>query len=350
MIEKTSFHQLSKELINIYGTISEKIPSDNEKSNYIIDCINFLNDFSKINDFVVGNVSEKEIYFFLKLLLDAVGLVSATEGSLQPIKLGNIELISRKRDLKGVYKGNDNSINQNMCATLFRGWIKSNKLPIEISKDLKNIVPKGKRSCDFLIEGNGNQILVECKRIHPIKEIKSIDLIINIIKKSESIIKDAILQFKSMEKCLKKTNSHRHLILDISAYGENRIKEDENYNIIGLSESKEIKQIINHFKAHNPIGIDVITFCWSEIYIFENKPRVLVYRTTPFKINNNTPNLFNYDGWTIEFYPSGKKVNEFKELRISSIARPQSWIELQWYSCSDNLLIIGPEEENNTDK
>ena len=335
-----------QEIISIYSTlISGKVLSDDEKSNYIVDSINFLNNYNNISDFVAGKVSNQEIYHFLKLLLDVVGLVSATEGSLQPIKLGDTKLIGRKRDLMGVYKGDDSNVDQNMCATLFQGWIKNKNSLFKISKDLRNVVPKNLQTCDFLLEGKKNQTLVECKRVHSIKEIKdNNDLITNIVKKSVDWIDKSISQFESTEKFLNENNYYRHLILDISAYGKNCLSDFGDYNIVGLLKSKEIKQIIADLETHEFAGIDEITFCWSELYVFKNKPRTFVYRTTPFKINKDTPSLFNYEGWTIEFYPLGKKTNEFKELRISSITRPQAWIKASWQSCTDNLITFGPVE------
>jgi len=349
MSRKSSFHQLIQEIISIYRTlISEKVLSDDEKPNYIVDSINFLNDFYNIRHFVGGNASNQEIYHFLKLLLDIVGLVSATEGSMQPIKLGNTKLITRKRDLMGVYKGDDNIIDQNMCATLFQGWIKSKNPSFKISKDLRNIVPKDSRACDYLLESRTNHTLVtlvECKRVHSVKEfVDTDDLVTDIAKKSFNWIDESLSQFESTEKFLRESDNYRHVILDISAYGSNCISDFGDHSIVGLLETKEIMQLISVFEATEITGIDEITFCWSELYMFEDKPRTFVYRTAPFKINKDTSSLFNYEGWTIEFYPSGKKTNEFKELRISSIARSQAWIKASWHSCIDNLLTFGPEE------
>jgi len=343
-----SLHQLIQRITRIYSTLlSKKVLSDDEKSNYILDSINFLNNLNNISNFVVGEVSNQEIYHFLKLLLDVVGLVSATEGSFQPIKLGDTKLIGHKRDLMGVYKGDDSKVDQNMCATLFQGWIKSKELPFKISKDLRNVVPKNLQSCDFLLEGKRNKTLVECKRVHSIKDIKDNDeLITNIVEKSVNWINKSISQFESTSKFLNENNYYRHLILDISAYGKNCINDFGDHAMVGLLESKEIKQVIADLETCEFAGIDEITFCWSELYMFEGKPRTFAYRTTPFKINKDTHGLFNYEGWTIEFYPLGKKTNEFKELRISSIARSQTRTKASWHSCIDNLLTYGPEEIN----
>ena len=90
--------------------------------------------------------------------------------------------------------------------------------------------------------------------------------------------------------------------------------------------------------------IDFVTLCWSEVYVFENKPRATTYRSETFSIEGYKSKFANYGGWTIEFYPLGKKTNEFKELRISSIARSQAWIKASWHSCIDNLITFGPVE------
>lgn len=338
-----SFHQLVQEIIGIYSTlISKKVLCEKEKPNYVVDSIDFLNNFKNINDFVTGKVSNQEIYHFLKLLLDVVGLVGATEGTLQPIKLGDTKLIGRKRDLMGIYKGDDSNIDQNMCATLFQGWIKSKKSSLKISKDLRNVVPKSMEACDFLLVHDGTQVLIECKRIHSTKDDN--DLIESIINKSLYWSDKAISQFESTENFLNSNNFCRHLILDISAYGKNCRNNFRDHYTVGLSESEEIKQVIAGLKSNVSSKIDEITLCWSELYVFERKPRAFVYRTIPLKINRHTPSLFNYEGWTIEFYPLGKETDEFKELRIASIARTHAWIKASWHGCIDNLITWGPVE------
>jgi len=341
-----SFPQLIQEIISIYDNlISEKTLSENGNSNYIVDSLNSLNCIKNINHFILDNLSYQEIFHFLKLLLDVIGLVYATEGTLQPVKLGDTKLIGRKRDLMGVYKGDDNSVDQNMCATLFQGWVKTSNSPFKISKDLRSVVPKNNQACDFLLEDKRNRILIECKRIHSLKEAKNNnDLVTSIVEKSIIRIRNSILQFESTAKFLNANSYNRFLVLDVSAYGKNCIRYLGDNSIVGLLESKEIKQIITDLQRYKIEGIDEIILCWSELYVFENKPRTFVFRTTPLKINKDTPSLFSYEGWTIEFYPLSKRTNEFKELRISAIARSQAWIKASWYSCTDNLIDFGPEE------
>lgn len=151
MSMKTSFREVANAISEIYNTIlSDDELSDNQKSS-IIASIDFINSIENIDNFIIGNVDFPKIYDFFHMLMDVVGLVSASEGSFEPLKLGDTKLIGRRREIKGVYKGDDNSIAQHMCALLFQGWMK-NQNDFQISKDLKNIVTKGKRACDFLLQ------------------------------------------------------------------------------------------------------------------------------------------------------------------------------------------------------
>jgi len=69
-IRNLSFHQLIQEIISVYHTlIAKRVLSDDENVNYIVDTIKFLNNVNNISDFIVGKISNQEIYHFLKLLL-----------------------------------------------------------------------------------------------------------------------------------------------------------------------------------------------------------------------------------------------------------------------------------------
>jgi len=341
-----SFDELIENIITIYKVlIPEENISDNEKSNYIIESLNFLRNLPKTRDFLEGKVSNQNVYHFLKLLLDIAGLVSATEGSFKPARLGNTKLIGRIKDLRGVYKGDDSKIDENMCATLFKGWIQSKDVGISISKDLRNVVPQKLQACDFLVESKIGQSLVECKRLHFTVDFNSFsDLVDHMAKKTFSYIDKAILQFDATEDFLKLENCSRHLILDLSAYGKDYLNSFQDYEIMGLLQTSGIQDMVKVLTKKKIDGIDEITLCWSEMTLFDSKPRAFAYRTVPVQMNNLVPSLFSYDGWTIEFYPSGIKKYDYRELRISSTARSQAWIKASWYSSTDNLITFGPVE------
>ena len=336
MSKNISFRELAQSMTEIYESIlDQKLLTDNKQDSSILSSLNFIKDMAKIDSFVVGDVEYAAIYDFLNLIVDIVGLVSASEGSFEPLRLGDTKLIGRRKEIKGVYKGDDDTIAQNTCALLFQGWIKNQDI-FKISKDLKNIVTKGKSACDFLLEIEGHKkILVECKRIHSTKNFDSYnDFIENISKKSVSWI----------ENFFDEGRSERHVLIDISRFGKNCYRNFKDYNVIGLLAQNEIKDIILNIKKYCSADIDCVTLCWSEVYVFENKPRAITYRSETFSLNGYEPKFINYGGWTIEFYPSGKQTNEFKRLRISKVARPKAWIKASWHACTDNLLTFGPVE------
>lgn len=341
-----SFRKLAQSMTEIYESIlDQKLITENKQNNSILSSVKFMKDMANIDNFVVGDVANSDIFDFFTLLVDVVGLVSASEGSFEPLKLGDTKLIGRKKEIKGVYKGNDDTIAQNLCALLFQGWIKNQNI-FKISKDLKNIVTKGKRACDFLLENKGQtKILVECKRIHPTKIFDSYnDFIESISKKSVSWIEKSLDQIKSTEEFFGGSRAERHVLIDISSFGKNCYRDFEDCAIIGLLYQNEIKDIMQNIKNHSTNDIDCVTLCWSEVYIFENKPRAMTYRSETFSIKDYKSKFVNYGGWTVEFYPLGKQTDEFEELRISKVARSKAWIKASWHACTDNLLTFGPVE------
>ncbi len=341
---KMALNQLVEEIIVLYrGLIPEKTYSDKAFSNHITKTITYLKNTNNISDIYEGKASNQEMFQFFKLLLDVVGLESASEGCLNPIRLGNTSLIGKKRDLKGVYKGEDNSVDENMCAILFQGWVKTANTPYGISKDLRNELPKESKACDFLLKSeNGLSILAECKRVHSSIAINNPEeLVERVINKATNWVANAINQFESTEKFLGSNKYYRYLVFDISDYGKDCTHVFNDYTIVGLLDNDEISRIIPAFEALKIEGIDEIVFCWSNLYLFEGKPRALAYYTIPLKTNHKANVTLGYSGWTIEYYPMGKQTEEYRELRISSIARAPAWIRTSWYGYTDQLITFG---------
>ncbi len=340
MNQQDPFPQLMSEIIEVYETlISEKSLSDSD-NNFVIQAIKFLKNIEKTSNLTLGKVRNNELFQFFSLLLDCIGLVSATKGSIQPLKLGDTTLIGRKRDLKGAYRGSDHQVRQNMCATLFQGWIRSESPQYHISKDLRCVAPKGMPACDFQVKGNGiSPTLIECKRIHPSREIKGREeLIRHIIAKAQKRINSSLEQFSSSEKFLKDGEHLWHLILDLSEYGKDRFTSFEDCTILGLLDTDEIQDVVKHLDEVEVGGLDEITICWSNVIYFEKKPRALVYNTFHKIIGTPREPPLNYKGWTIEFYPFSRCFNEYRDLRISSVARSRDWIRVSWLSSTDNLV------------
>ena len=153
MTRNNSFQQLVTELVEVYEPlISEKMLSDNDSVNFVTQAIKFLKNIENVIDLPLGKVPNNELFQFFSLLLDSIGLVCATQGTIQPLKLGDTTLIGRKRDLS-VYMGSDQQIRQNMCATLFQGWVRHTSPQYYISKDSRCMAPM---VCPHVISGKGN--------------------------------------------------------------------------------------------------------------------------------------------------------------------------------------------------
>jgi hypothetical protein len=337
------------ELVEVYEPlISEKMLSDNDSVNFVTQAIKFLKNIENVIDLPLGKVPNNELFQFFSLLLDSIGLVCATQGTIQPLKLGDTTLIGRKRDLRGVYKGSDQQIRQNMCATLFQGWVRHTSPQYYISKDLRCMAPDGMSACDFQVKGNGfPPTLIECKRIHPSLDIKGREeLIQHIVGKAHKWINLSLEQFSSSEKFLNDGKHLWHLILDISGYGKDRLTFFEDHAISGLLDTDEIQDVVKHLRRLKVNGLDEITICWSNIFYFERKPRVLAYNACPILIGPPREHRLNYNGWTIEFYPLGRRSGEYRHLCISSVARSRAWIKTSWLGCTDNLVIYGPPQDS----
>jgi len=341
-----SFDNLIDRVSNIYSSL---LPYNKQISNSLVEFIKFLESIKVQKDFSPLNTWPSDtIHYFFKLLLDTSGIVSATEGNFYPLGIGDAH-IGPKREIKKIFSGDDDKLDDWMCSILFQGWVKHKKPIFKISKDLRYVVPRqnGRDVCDFKIEGdNVRPTLVECKRKHPAANEKSYSetipkVIQNIVT---GPISKARKQFKDTEERLNEGKFYKLLILDIASYGSDSVLELEDMKIIGLQKDTDIDSTIDELKQHSISGIDEIIICWSNVYLFGGIPRALVYYTHPFHFSHRKKNKIDYQGWTVELYPTGKQLHEFRELRISSIARSRSWIRASWYSQTDSLLTYGTEE------
>lgn len=353
MSSRDSFSNLLDKIINIYGSLLPLLKTEylNDKgiSNSIIEYAKFLKDIRREEDFTPLHAwPPDKIFYFFKFLLDASGIVSATEGSFYPLGIGDAH-IGPKREIKKIFSGDDDKLDDWMCSILFQGWVKHKKRIFKISKDLRYVVPRqnGRNVCDFKIEGNNVQpTLVECKRKHPAANDKPYNEILSRVVQNivDGHISKARQQFKDTEERLNEGKFYKLLILDIASYGSASILELEDMEIVGLQKDSDIDSTIDELKRYPITGIDEIIICWSNVYYFDGAPRSFVYYTYPLRFHQNKKNKVNYQGWTIEYYPCGKQTYEYRELRISSTARERNWIKASWYSQTDNLLTWGEEE------
>ena len=319
--------------INVYSSLS--------KRNTDKDSIEFLRSLRDTKVLYTSNISADNIYRFFSLLLDASGIISATEGTFDSFSIGDTKHIGKNKDIKGILSGKEEGIRDWMCSVLFQGWVKHDKPNLQISKDLRYVLPKEQKACDFKILGkNISPALVECKRIHPEATNPSPNIIEKILEKLD----EAKGQLKRTERYLNEGGFHKIVILDVASYGDNTVCEQGIMKVVGFQEDSHITSIIDELRRAQVSEIDEIIICWSNLYYFQGYPRAFAYYTRQIPLSQKPANI-SYTGWTIEYYPRGKDTRDYLELRISSIARSSAWIKASWHSTTDNLVTYTLEND-----
>jgi hypothetical protein len=346
MSRPVSSGDLIDKVVDIYSVLLNGENVDDEaESNYILGSIRFLKDVRQ-KQLSTSNMAADKIHLLFSLLLDASGIVAATEGNVASLTLGDTTKLGKKKEIrKSVLMAGDEKIRDWMCSVLFQGWVRAEGRPFSISKDLRYIVGKGQKSCDFMISGESAlPTLVECKRIHPeVNGSSYAEMLPAVMQKVSERVSTVRQQFESTEAHFNMNNSYRLLVLDISQYGADSVLEREDMKITGLQKETDIELTISSLRDEAISGIDEIRLCWSNIYYFEGAPRALAYYTSPLLLGCKK-NDVDYDGWTVEFYPRGRQTHQFLELRVSSIARSSDWIRLSWFTTTDRLLTYTPEQ------
>lgn len=262
MSKQWTFKELIDKAINVYSSLS--------KRNTDKDSIEFLRSLRDTKVLSTSNISDDNIYRLFSLLLDALGIISASEGTFDSFSIGDTKHIGKKKDIKGTLSGNEEGIRDWMCSVLFQGWVKLNKPNFQISKDLKYVLPKEQNACDFKISGETiPPTLVECKRIHP----EGINSSPDIVEKILSRLPKAKDQLNCTEKYFNEGDFHKIVILDVASYGDNTVREQGIMKVVGLKEDSDITAIIHRLKHEQVNEIDEIIICWSNLYYFQGYPR-----------------------------------------------------------------------------
>jgi hypothetical protein len=274
MSRPASSGDLIDKLVGIYSVLlnGENL-DDRGKSNYILDSIRFLKD-TKQKPLTTLSVATDKIYLLFSLLLDASGIVAATEGNWDSFTIGDTTKLGSRDEIRnGALMAGDEKMRDWMCSVLFQGWVRAKGRPLSISKDLRYVVRKGQRSCDFMISGKSAlPTLVECKRIHPEGNGRSYaEMFSAVVQKMSGKVSEARRQFESTETFFNMNNSYRLLVLDISPYGAKSVLEREDMKIVGLQEETDIELAISSLRDEAVSGIDEIRLCWSNVYYFEER-------------------------------------------------------------------------------
>lgn len=183
---RTSFSELVSSMISAYAHLRNHVGKKATDIRYLDESIRFLTQLKSRGSLSTQNNSEREIARFFRIFLDIAGIASATKGQFEPLSIGDIKLTGKKRDVSGILRGGQTSVDDWVCSILFQGWIRMHEPDLLISDDLRYKISKYGKNCDFEVFGAKiSRTLVECKRLHPFDLSKSYeDDVSGLIQKS----------------------------------------------------------------------------------------------------------------------------------------------------------------------
>jgi hypothetical protein len=197
-------------------------------------------------------------------------------------------------------------------------------------------------TCDFAVERESGRIeLLECKRFHSGTN-KDGNGVASAVAKLSDRIPDAVKQLRSSAAVIGAERCDQHLLIDIAAYGgSTRITPVGELEIeeTGLA-ADEVQAIA---AAIMPLIADLhkVTLCWHSHLKINGRYRAIVQRAESPLVRRD--HMLNYAGWTVEAYP--QRNLEYREIRVSSIARSLSWIVASYNNLSspEAFFTVGPE-------
>ena len=346
-----SLSELASRTKKVYvDVLGGKIPQNVEPNPLVDKRLNVLEIFQQgSKDF-----NDEDLNVFLDTLLDAVGIVAASEGNIPEFLVGEVGIFGSKRTRVGnIYKSLDDQVNDWFFATLVQGWFHDKHNVKLRDLDLCYNFLNRKRICDFKIEKPSEHFdLLECKRVHP----KSSDFSSegHLIGKIHNMSEIASEQLADTQEELSLENADKHFLIDISQYHkESRIVQHSNpkiekIEIRGFSKD-EIASLKERINQNSISKVDRITLCWTNKVFINDVLCAVVHYTDPVHLTEHSRYVLDYGGWTIEGYPILSKNRKLDELRVSSTSRELSWIKASYLSCTDNLLSWGPEESKPED-
>jgi len=342
-----SLSELASRIKEVYvEVLGGKIPQNVEPNPLVDKRLNVLEIFQQgSKDF-----NDEDLNVFLDTLLDAVGIVAASEGNIPDFLVGEVGIFG---SVGNIYRKLDDQVNDWFFATLVQGWFHDKHNVKLRDLDLCYKFPNRKRICDFKIEKSSEHFdLLECKRVHP--ESSDFSSEGHLIGKIHSKSKEASEQLADTQEELSLENADKHFLIDISQYNkESRIVQHSNPIIekieIGGFSKDEITSLKGKINQNSISEVDRITLCWTNKIFINDVLCAVVHYTDPVHLTEHSRYVLDYGGWTSEGYPILSKNRKFGELRVSSTPRELSWIKASYLSCTDNLLSWGPEESKPED-
>lgn len=293
------------------------------------------------------DLDEEQAITVQETLLDAVALQMATGGRddvFSGFGVKDPALVGRTRTRRAKLLESDDAQLDWHFQLLVQAWAAAHShAPV---KDLQNDQRfRDRRACDFAIERPSGLELLEAKRFHPAVGEHDND-IASAISKLTARLPDALEQLTSTAAVIGKERCKRHLLVDVTAYGQ--MPRSSKQGGLAIEETGlapgELKVILDAIEPVT-VGLDKLTLCWNSYVKLDGRYRAIVHRTHS-RLPANAE-MLEYVGCTVEAYPLRRL--EYRELRVSSVARDLSWLVASYNSLysPETFSSIGPEVRVN---
>ena len=271
------------------------------------------------------DLDQDQAVMLQEALLDAVALQMATGGRdnvFSALHVNDPALVGRARTRRAKVLESDDAQLDWHFQLLVQAWASEHSLtPV---KDLQNDERfRNRPACDFAIERpSGRLELLEAKRFHPAATDSGNDLS-SAIDRLAQRVPDAIAQLESTAEVIGSERCDRHLLIDVTAYGRMpRISKQGDLTIEETDLTPDALRAIAESIEPLGVGLDRLTLCWNSYVKIDGRYGGIVHRThSPRSVSDQ---MLDYTGWTVEAYPMRRL--EYREMRVSSVARSISWI------------------------
>lgn len=308
----------------------------------VSECIAFLRSFQG-RPLSLANHHPQTLAHLFRLLLDSIGLIRATKGDIGSFTLGDLCSIGTKDQIAVELRGMARAYADWMSTILFRGLMVDDASELQELHDLRYELPKHVKKCDFRV----GRTLVECKRIHlGVADSHYIDIVGKLERKIREKATYSCAQFTATQQHYAEGRLPTLLVVDGSSYGDNTIEQHDNLQVIGLRKQTDIAGLQGMLSTAAEPWPDRLVFCWTNLHIFDGVPCALTYSTQEMGVGATDTDREGDTGWTVEFYPFGERLSPYRELRISSVVRSQSWITAtgNWLLHNADCYSVGPVE------
>lgn len=345
---RPTLNSVASEILSMYRALvgDEALSDAIVRSNLLGRRLQFLKE-AAAGSVTLDQMTQEQAILFQETLLDSTALQSATGGRsavFDSLETQDPTLLGGSRFRRAKLRESDDSQLDWHFQILVQAWASSKALgPVKDLQDDPRF--KNQRACDFrLRRGNGRSELLECKRVHPITDQIG-DPVQGVIAKIIDRLPDGIDQLRRTAAVIGTDVCDQHLLVDISAYAGSSLRTmcgAVQVDVGGFQE-EQLSEITARI-APQCTGLARLTLCWHAPIKLDGMYRAIIQRSKVVFGQGRAPGLLHCEGWTVEGYPMSN--TEYREFRVSSVARSLDWIVASYNSMSspETFIKFGPKQ------